>query len=67
MGASQITGEWPIDRLHDLSEEEIRTVNWLHRRTSDADARSRCDMILWASEWLSPPEVAGCVRFGRER
>ena len=55
-----------MNRVHTLSEEEIRVLERLHRTTNDADVRSRCDMILWSNEGLSPPEIAERVRFSRQ-
>jgi transposase len=54
-----------MNRVHTLSEGEIRAVKRLHRETNDADVRSRCDMILWSNEGLSPPQIAQRVRFSR--
>jgi transposase len=55
-----------MNRVHTLSEEEIHVLERLHRRTDDADVRSRCDMILWSNEGLSPPAIAERVRFSRQ-
>jgi transposase len=52
-----------MNRVHTLSEEEIDVLERLHRRTDDANLRSRCDMILLSNEGLSPPEIAERVRF----
>ncbi|MGD9091637.1 MAG: helix-turn-helix domain-containing protein [Anaerolineales bacterium] len=38
----------------------------LHRETNDANVRSRCDMIQWSNEDLSPPKIAARVRFNRD-
>lgn len=54
-----------MNRVHPLSEEEVRVLEKLHRETNDADVRSRCDMILWSNEGLSPPQIAKLVRFSR--
>lgn len=54
-----------MNRVHPLSEEEIRALERLYRETHDADVRSRCDMILWSNEGLSPPQIAERVRFSR--
>ena len=54
-----------MNRVHELSDEEIRALERLHRETNDADVRSRCDMILWSNEGLSPPQIAQRVRFSR--
>ena len=43
----------------------MRALEQLHRETNDADVRSRCDMILLSNEGLSPPQIAGRVRFSR--
>jgi hypothetical protein len=55
-----------MNPVHTLSEEEAQALEHLHRKTNDADVRSRCDMILWSNEGLPPPEVAERVRFSRE-
>jgi transposase len=54
-----------MNRVHLLSEEEIKALEQFHRQTSDADVRSRCAMILWSHEGLSPPQIATRVRFSR--
>lgn len=54
-----------MNRVHPLSEEEVSALVRLHRETKDADARSRCDMILLSNEELSPPQIAQRVRFSR--
>ena len=38
----------------------------LHRQTEDADVRSRCDMIFWSNDGLSPPQIAERVRFSHD-
>jgi transposase len=38
----------------------------LHRETDVADVRSRCDMILWSSDGLSPSQIARLTRFSRD-
>lgn len=53
-------------RVHSLSEQEVQALAQLHRDTNNADVRSRCDMILWSNEGLSPPQIAARVRFSRE-
>ncbi len=53
-------------RVHSLSEQEVQALKQLHRDTNDADVRSRCDMILWSNEGLTPPQIAARVRFSRE-
>jgi len=55
-----------MNRVHTLSEEEIAALKQLHRETKEADVRSRCDMILWSNEGLSPPRIAEQVRFSRD-
>ena len=52
-----------MNRVHTLSDEEIKALEQLHRETNDADVRSRCDMILWSNAGLSPPQIAARVRF----
>jgi transposase len=54
-----------MNRVHELSDEENRALKRLHRETDDADVRSRCDMILWSNDGLSPPQIAQRVRFSR--
>ena len=54
-----------MNRVHKLSDEECKALKRLHRETDDADVRSRCDMILWSNEGLSPPQIAQRVRFSR--
>lgn len=53
-------------RVHSLSEQEVQALKQQHRDTNDADVRSRCDMILWSNEGLTPPQIAARVRFSRE-
>ncbi len=53
-------------RVHDLSDQEVQALEQLHRETNDADVRSRCDMILWSNEGLTPPQIAARARFSRE-
>jgi transposase len=55
-----------MNRVHTLSEEEVEALKQLHRQTTDANVRSRCDMILWSNAGLSPPKIAQRVRFCRE-
>lgn len=55
-----------MNRVHTLSDEETKALKRLHRETSDADVRSRCDMILLSNEGLSPPQIAKRVRFSRD-
>jgi len=52
-----------MNRVHELSAEEIKAIKRLHRETGEANVRSRCDMILWSNEGLSPPQIAQRVRF----
>lgn len=54
-----------MNRIHKLSTEEIKAIKLLHRETGEANVRSRCDMILWSNEGLSPPQIAQRVRFSR--
>lgn len=54
-----------MNRVHALSDDEIKSLERLHRETNDADIRSRCDMILWSNEGLSPPKIAKRIRFSR--
>jgi putative transposase len=55
-----------MNRVHTLSDEEANALKRLHRKTSNADVRSRCDMILLSNEGLSPPQIAKRVRFSRD-
>lgn len=55
-----------MKRVHPLSDSEIAALERLHRRTENADVRSRCDMILWSNEGLSPPQIAERVRFSHD-
>jgi transposase len=55
-----------MNHVYPLSEEELAALRQLHRQTRDANVRSRCDMILWSHEGLSPPEIARLVRFSGE-
>lgn len=55
-----------MNRVHSLSDEEVRALVKLHRETNDADVRSRCDMILLSNEGLSPPKIGQRVRFSFE-
>lgn len=52
-----------MNRVHALSPAEVSALEDLHRRTKDADVRSRCQMILLSNEGLSPAEIADQVRF----
>ena len=54
-----------MNRFYTLSDEEIQALERLYRETDDADARSRCDMILWSNERLSPPQMAQRVPCSR--
>lgn len=53
-------------RVYTLTSEEIAALRHLHRTTNAANVRSRCDMILWSNEGLSPPKIADRVRFSRD-
>lgn len=53
-------------RVHQLSTEEVEALRQLHRETDEANVRSRCDMILWSDQGLSPPQIAERVRFSDE-
>jgi putative transposase len=55
-----------MNRVHTLSDEEIQALEQLHRETDIADVRSRCDMILWSNDGLSPPQIARLTRFSRD-
>lgn len=54
-----------MNRVHTLSDDEVRALERLHRETNDADVRTRCDMILLSNEGLSPPQIAKRIRFTR--
>lgn len=54
-----------MNQVHALSNDEVTELEELHRRTKDADVRSRCQMILLSNEGLSPPQIAEQVRFHR--
>ena len=54
-----------MNRVRPLSDDEVSALLHLHRGTDNADVRSRCDMILWSNEGLSPPKIAQRVRFSR--
>jgi len=53
-------------RVHPLTSKERAALHHLHRTTKEPAVRSRCDMILWSDEGLSPPPIASRVRFCRE-
>ena len=55
-----------MNRVHTLSGEGLQALEHLHRQTDDADVRSRCDMILWSNDGLSPPQIAQRVRFSHD-
>ena len=55
-----------MNQVHPLTDKELSELNQLHRQTSDANVRSRCDMILWSNEGLSPPQIAERVRFSHD-
>jgi transposase len=54
-----------MNRVHTLSDDEVKALERLHRETNDADVRTRCDMILLSNEGLSPPKIAKRIRFTR--
>lgn len=54
-----------MNQVHALSTDEVTELEELHRRTKDADVRSRCQMILLSDEGLTPPKIAEQVRFHR--
>ncbi|UCC52926.1 MAG: helix-turn-helix domain-containing protein [Anaerolineaceae bacterium] len=55
-----------MNQVHPLTKKEISELKRLHRQTADADVRSRCDMILWSNEGLSPPQIPKRVRFSHD-
>lgn len=55
-----------MNRVHPLSEKESHELKSLHRRTTEANVRSRCDMVLLSNEGLSPPQIAQQVRFSHD-
>jgi putative transposase len=55
-----------MNRVQTLSEKEIRALERLHQKTDIADVRSRCDMILWSNNGLSPPKIAKLTRFSHD-
>jgi len=55
-----------MNQVHPLTNQEIKALKRLHRQTTDANVRSRCDMILWSNEGLSPPQIAQRVRFSHD-
>lgn len=55
-----------MNQVHALTGKEINELKRLHRQTTDANVRSRCDMILWSNEGLSPPQIAKRVRFSHD-
>ena len=55
-----------MNQVHALTEREINELKHLHRQTTDANVRSRCDMILWSNEGLSSPQIAKRVRFSHD-
>ena len=55
-----------MNRVHQLNEKETDDLKRLHRQTTDANVRSRCDMILLSNEGLSPPQIALYVRFSHD-
>jgi putative transposase len=54
-----------MNRVHSLSDAEVKALEHLHRETNDADVRTRCDMILLSNDGLSPPQIAKRIRFSR--
>lgn len=54
-----------MNRVHTLSDDEVKALERLHRETNDADVRTRCDMILLSNDGLSPPKIAKRMRFSR--
>ncbi len=54
-----------MNRVHALSTAELDALETLYRQTSQADVRSRCQMILLSNEGRSPPHIAEQVRFSR--
>jgi transposase len=55
-----------MNQVHPLTTQEIKALKRLHRQTTDANVRSRCDMILCSNEGLSPPRIARRVRFSHD-
>ena len=55
-----------MNRVHQLTEQEMKVLKQLYRQTTDANVRSRCDMILLSNEGLSPPQIAKRVRFSHD-
>lgn len=55
-----------MNHVRPLTDEEVDALKQLHRKTQDADVRSRCDMILWSQAGLSPPRIAELLRFSDE-
>jgi transposase len=55
-----------MNRVHTLSDREIQELEQLYRDTKNADARTRCAMILLSNEGLSPPKIAQHVRFSHD-
>ena len=47
-----------MNRVHTLSTTELDVLETLYRQTSEADVRSRCQMILLSSVGRSPPQIA---------
>jgi transposase len=54
-----------MNRIHMLSDDEVKALERLHRETNDANVRTRCDMILLSNDGLSPPRIAKRIRFSR--
>lgn len=55
-----------MNQVHPLTTKELNALKRLHRQTTDANVRSRCDMILWSNEGLSSPQIAKLVRFSHD-
>ena len=54
-----------MNRVHTLSAKEVKALKDLHRRTNEANVRSRCQMILLSNKGLSPPQIGQQVLFKR--
>ena len=46
-----------MNRVHNLSRQEVLALEQLRRETTDSDLRTRCDAILWSNEGLSPSRI----------
>lgn len=49
--------------VYSLDDEETQALQQLHRKTKEANVRSRCEMILLSAEGLTPPQISERVRF----